>query len=117
MKFTRFEVAQHPRPPQHELRQRAVSDSGALIGHGANAQVDREWNHRFLDVAMGRSIRLVMKRRHVPSGAIAETDPFFRPLRVDRHNVEGVPTLEDTHDAPDEGLRRAAREHYGSREG
>ena len=117
MKFTRFEVAQHPRPRQHELRQRAVSDYGALTGHVANAQLDRERNHRFLDVAMSGSIRMVKKRRHIPAGAKSETDPCFITLRVNRHNVEGVPTLEVTHDAPDEGLRCTAREHYGSREG
>lgn len=56
--------------------------------------------------------------RSAPSPPKAREDGMkFTRFDVARHNVEGVPTLEDTHDAPDEGLRCTAREHYGSREG
>ena len=120
MKLTRLDFTRHPSPPQRELRQRGVLDSGGgLIGHVANAYVDGERNYRFLDVAMSRSIGLGRKHRLVPVEAIAETDPGSITLRVDRHTVEGAPTLDDPHEAPGEGLQRAAREHYshGSREG
>ena len=54
MKLARLEFTQHPRPPQHELRQRGVFDSGArFIGHVENIYVDNEGTFRFLDVAMG----------------------------------------------------------------
>jgi hypothetical protein len=47
-------VPQHPRPPQRELRQRAVFDSGGdLIGYVANVYVDEERNYRFVDIAVG----------------------------------------------------------------
>ena len=54
MKLARLDFTQHPRPPQHELRQRGVFDSGGrLIGHVENIYVDEEGTFRFLDVAMG----------------------------------------------------------------
>jgi hypothetical protein len=60
MKLTRLEFTQHPRPPQHELRQRGVFDSGVrLIGQVENIYVDNEGNFRFLDVAMGGFMGLV----------------------------------------------------------
>ena len=43
MNLTRLEFEQHPRPPQRELRQRGVFDSGgSLIGHVDNVYVDEE---------------------------------------------------------------------------
>ena len=54
MKLIRLAFPQHPRPPQRELRQRGVFDSGdRLIGHVVNIYVDDEKNFRFVDVAMG----------------------------------------------------------------
>ena len=54
MKLTRLAFTQHPRPPQRELRQRGVFDSGdSLIGHVENIYVDDDGNFRFVDVAMG----------------------------------------------------------------
>jgi hypothetical protein len=54
MNLTRLAYTQHPRPPQRELRQKSVLDSGGrLIGHMANIYVDDDRNFRFVDVAMG----------------------------------------------------------------
>jgi hypothetical protein len=54
MKLARLDFTQHPRPPQHELRQRGVFASGGrLIGYVENIYVDEEGTFRFLDVAMG----------------------------------------------------------------
>jgi hypothetical protein len=114
MNLSRLEFTQHPRPPQRELRQRGVFDSGdSLIGHVANVYVDDEGNFRFVDIAMGGVMGLGKKHRLVPVEAIAEGDPGSITLRVDQWTVEGTPTLGDPHEAPDEGLQRAAREHCG----
>ena len=54
MNLTKLEFPHHPRPPQRELRQRAVFDSGGdLIGYVANVYVDEERNYRFVDIAVG----------------------------------------------------------------
>ena len=76
MKLARLDFAQHPRPPQHELRQRGVFDSGArLIGHVENIYVDDEGTFRFLDVVMGGFMGLGKKHHLVPVEAIAEEEP------------------------------------------
>ena len=54
MKLARLEFPQHPRPPQRELRERGVFDSGGgPVGYVANVYVDEERNYRFVDVATG----------------------------------------------------------------
>jgi hypothetical protein len=112
--LTRLEFAQHPRPPQRELRQRSVFDSGGgLIGHVANVYVDYERNFRFVDIAMSGLIGLGRKHRLVPVEALAEGDPGSITLRVDRHTVEDAPTLDDPHVAPSAEQHRAARENCG----
>jgi hypothetical protein len=114
MKLILLTFPQHPRPPQREQRQRGVFDSGGrLIGYVANVYVADDGNYRFVDVARGWVLRLGTKHRLVPVKAIAEGEPGSVTLRVDRHTVEGAPTLGDPHAAPDEGLQRAAREHCG----
>ena len=114
MKLTRLEFTQHPRPPQRELRQRGVFDSGgSLIGHVVNIYVDDEENFRFVDVAMGGFMGLGKKHHLVPVEAIAEEEPGSITLTVDRRSVQSAPTLGDPHDAPDEDLQRTAREHCG----
>src|SRR3954447_8054713 len=51
MNLTRLAFPQHPRPPQRELRQRDVFDSGGgLLGYVANVYVNEERNFRFLDI-------------------------------------------------------------------
>jgi hypothetical protein len=113
MKLTKLEFTQHPRPPQRELRERGVFDSGGdLIGYVANVYVDEEGNYRFVDVATGGFVGwLGTKHRLVPVAAIAEGDPGSITLTVDRQTLDSAPTLADPHEAPDEGLQRAAREH------
>jgi hypothetical protein len=115
MNLTRLEFAQHPRPPQRELRQRGVFDSGGgLIGYVADVYVDDDGNYRFVDVATGELMgRLGTKHRLVPVEAVAEGEPGSITLTVDRHTVESAPTLGDPHEAPDEELQRAAREQFG----
>jgi hypothetical protein len=113
MKLARLEFPQHPRPPQRELRERGVFDSGGgLIGYVANVYVDDEGNYRFVDVATGRVMGwLGTKHRLVPVEAIAEGEPYSITLKVDRRTIESAPTLGDPHEAPDEDLQRAALEH------
>jgi hypothetical protein len=110
MNLTRLEFAQHPRPPQRELRQRGVFDSGgSLIGYVDNVYVDDEGNYRFVDVATGGVMGLGKKHHFIPVEAIAEGEPGSITLKVDRPTAESAPTLADPHDAPGEELQRAAR--------
>ena len=113
MKLDRLSFPQHPRPPQRELRQRGVFDSGGdLIGYVAQVYVDEEGNYRFVDVATGGVMGwLGAKHRLVPVEAIAEGEPGSIVLMVDRRTLESAPTLGNPHEAPDEDLQRAAREH------
>ena len=114
MNLTRLTFPQHPRPPQRELRQRDVLDSGGrLFAQVVNIYVDDDGNFRFVDVAMGGLLGFGKKHQLVPVEAIAEEDPGSITLMVDRRTVENAPTLGDPHGAPDEGLQRAAREHCG----
>ena len=118
MKLARLDFTQHPRPPQHELRQRGVFDSGGgLIGYVANVYVDDDGNYRFVDVATGGFMGLGTKHRLVSVEAIAEGEPGSITLKVDRRTLESAPTLGDPHAAPDEGLQRAARESLAKNSG
>jgi hypothetical protein len=105
MKLSRLEFTQHPRPPQNELRQRGVFDSGgSLIGY-----VDEEGTFRFLDVAMGGFIGIGKKHHLVVVKAIAEEEPASSiTLTLDQRTLHSAPTLGDPRTAPDEGLQRAA---------
>ena len=113
MKLIRLEFPQHPRPPQRELRQRGVFDSGgSLIGYVDNIYIDEERNYRFVDIAVGGFIGLSAKHHLVPVESIAEgAEPGSITLRVDQQTLEGAPTLGAPHEAPDEDLQRAALEH------
>jgi hypothetical protein len=114
MKLIRLDFAQHPRPPQRELRQRGVFDSGgSLIGYVANVYVDEERNYRFVDIAVGGFIGLSAKHHLVPVEAIAEGDPGSITLTVEQQTLDSAPILGGPHEAPDEDLQRAAREHCG----
>jgi hypothetical protein len=112
MKLARLEFTQHPRPPQRDLRQRGVFDSGgSLIGYVENIYVDEEGTFRFVDVAMGGFMGFAKKHHLVPVEAIAEEEPGSITLTLDQQTVlHNAPTLGDPHTAPDEGLQRAARE-------
>ena len=110
MKLARLEFTQHPRPPQNELRQRGVFDSGgSLIGHVENIYVDEEGTFRFVDVSMGGFMGIGKKHHLVAVEAIAEGEPDSITLTLDQQTVHSAPTLGDPHTAPDEGLQRAAR--------
>ena len=114
MNLTKLEFPHHPRPPQRELRQRAVFDSGGdLIGYVANVYVDGERNYRFVDVATGGFKGVGAKHRLVPVAVIAEGEPDFIILKVDPATLEGAPTLGAPYDAPNEELQRAARTNCG----
>jgi hypothetical protein len=118
MKLTRLEFTQHPRPPQRELRQRGVFDSGgSLIGHVENIYVDDEGTFRFVDVAMGGFMGIGKKHHLVPVEAIAEEEPGSITLRVDQQTVQSAPMLGDPHSAPEEGLQRAARKSLAKNSG
>jgi hypothetical protein len=119
MKLSRLEFTQHPRPPQNELRQRGVFDSGgSLIGYVENIYVDEEGTFRFLDVAMGGFIGIGKKHHLVAVKAIAEEEPASSiTLTLDQQTLHSAPTLGDPHTAPDEGLQRVAREYGGENSG
>jgi hypothetical protein len=112
MNLTRLDFAQHPRPPQRELRQKGVFGSeGSLIGHVENIYVDDEGTFRFVDIVMGGLMGIGKKHHLVPVEAIAEEEPGSSiTLTLDRQTVRSAPTLDDPHAAPEEGLQRAARE-------
>jgi hypothetical protein len=116
MKLIRLEFPQHPRPPQRELREWGVFDSGGdLIGYVANVYIDEERNYRFVDIAVGGFIGLSAKHHLVPVEAIAEGEPGSITLTVAQQTLDSAPTLGDPLEAPDEELQRAARKHYGLR--
>ena len=111
MNLARLAFTQHPRPPQRELRQRGVFDSGdRLIGHVVNIYVDEEENFRFVDVAVGGFMGIAKKHHLVPVEAIAEEEPGSITLTLDQQTVQSAPALDDPHAAPEEGLQRAARQ-------
>ena len=112
MNLTRLAHHHHPRPPHHELRQKSVFDSGDRhIGQLENLYVDEDRNLHFVDVVMSGILGFGKKHHLVPVEAIAEESPGSVTLTVDQETVESSPTLSDPHDAPDEDLQRAAREH------
>jgi PRC-barrel domain len=119
MKLARLEFTKHPRPPQHELRQRSVFDSGgSLIGQVENIYVDEEGTFRFVDVAMGGFMGFAKKHHLVPVEAIAEEEPGSSiTLTLDQQTVHSAPTLGDPHTAPEEGLQRAARQSLAENSG
>jgi hypothetical protein len=112
LNLTRLAFPQHPRPPQRELRQRGVFDSGGrLIGKVKNIYVDDDRSFRFVDVAMRKFLGFGKKHHLVPVEAIGDEESGYVTLTVDQQTVESAPTLGDPHAAPDEALQRAAREH------
>jgi hypothetical protein len=114
LKLIPLSFPQHPRPPQRELRQRGVLDSGGgLIGYVANVYVDEEGNYHFVDVATGGFKGLGAKHRLVPVAAVAEGEPGSITLKVDRATLQSAPTLGAPHEAPNEELQRAARTNCG----
>jgi hypothetical protein len=114
MNLTPLEHHQHPRPPHHELRQKSVFDSGNYhIGQVENLYVDDDMDLRFVDVSTSGLLGFGKKHHLVPVEVIAEEASGSITLTVDQQTVESAPTLSNPHDAPDEDLQRAAREHCG----
>lgn len=114
MNLRRLEHHQHPRPPHHELRQKAVFDSGLRgVGEVVNLYVDDDMELRFLDVCVSGFLGFGKKHHLVPAEAIAKEEPGSVTLNVDQQAVEGAPTLAHPRVVPDEDLQRAAHEHFG----
>jgi hypothetical protein len=103
-----------PQPPHHELRQKNVLDSRfGNIGQVENLYVDDDMELQFVDVVTSGFLGFGKKHHLIPVEAIAEEGPGSITLTVDEQTVESAPTLSNPHDAPDEDLQRAAREHCG----
>ena len=114
MNLVRLERRQHPRPPQAELRQRSVFDSGARhIGEVANLYVDDDRTLHFVDVVTSGFLGLGKKHHLVPVEAITDESPGSITLGVDEQTVEGAPAFSNPQAGPDDQLQRAVREHYG----
>jgi hypothetical protein len=114
MNLTRMEHHHHPRPPHHELRQKSVFASDDYhIGQVENLYVDDDMDLRFVDVSTSGLLGLGKKHHLLPVEVIAEEASGSITLTVDQQTVESAPTLSNPHDAPDEDLQRAAREHCG----
>jgi hypothetical protein len=114
MNLIRLQRHQHPRPPHQELRLKSVFDSGSRhIGQVSHLYVDDDRNLRFVDVVTSGFLGLGKKHHLVPVEAITDEAPGSVTLGVDQQTVEGAPAFSNPHAAPDEGLQRAVREHYG----
>src|SRR5215218_10607395 len=115
MVLIRLEHHEHPAPPQHEMRQKTVLDSGdSFVGTVANLYVDEDSRQlRFLDVLTSEFLGLERKHHLVPVEAVIEEDSGSITLGVDQEAVESAPRFPDPHVGPDEEYQRTIREHYG----
>jgi sporulation protein YlmC with PRC-barrel domain len=115
MALIRLEWHEHPAPPQHEMRQKRVLDSGdRFVGTVANLYVDEDSRQlRFLDVLTSEFLGLERKHYLVPVEAVSEEDSGSITLGVDQEAVESAPPFPDPHVGPDEDYQRTIREHYG----
>jgi hypothetical protein len=115
MALIRLELHEHPAPPQHEMRQKRVLDSGdRFVGTVANLYIDEEGRQlRFVDVLTSDFLGLERKHHLVPVEAVSEEDPGSITLGVDQETVERAPAFPDPHVAPDEEYQRTIRQHYG----
>ena len=119
MVLIRLEHHEHPAPPQHEMRQKTVLDSGdEIVGTVANLYVDEDSRQlRFVDVITDDQhyIFLGLEKKHhlLPVEAVSEEDSGSITLRVDQEAVASAPRFPDPHVGPDEEYQRTIREHYG----
>jgi sporulation protein YlmC with PRC-barrel domain len=96
MVLIRLEHHEHPAPPQHEMRQKTVLDSGdEIVGTVANLYVDEDSRQlRFVDVITDDQhyIFLGLEKKHhlVPVEAVREEDSGSITLRVDQEAVESA---------------------------
>ena len=104
MVLIRLEHHEHPAPPQHEMRQKAVLDSGnEIVGTVANLYVDEDSRQlRFLDVLTSDFLGLERKHHLVPVEAVSEEDSGSITLRVDQEAVQSAPPF------PEAGTRRGS---------
>jgi hypothetical protein len=117
MNLVRLARHQHPAPPDQELRNKSVFDSGSWrIGHVENLYVEEDSRRlRFVDVVTSGFLGLGRKHCLVPVEAIADQAPGSITLEVNRRTLESesTPAFYNPQIAPDERLQRATREHYG----
>ena len=115
MNLVRLARHQHPAPPDQELRQKSVFDSGSRhIGQVANLYVVEDSRRlRFVDVVTGGFLGLGRKHCLVPVEAITDQAPGSITLEVDQRSLESAPAFFNPQIAPDERSQRATREYYG----
>jgi sporulation protein YlmC with PRC-barrel domain len=115
MALIRLELHEHPAPPQQEMRQKSVLDSGgSVVGTVANLYVDEDSKQlRFVDVVTSEFLGLERKHHLVPVEAVSEEDSGSITLGVDQEAVESAPRFQDPHVGPDEEYQLTIREHYG----
>ena len=111
----RLEHHEHPAPPQHEMRQKSVLDSGGtVVGTVANLYVDEDSRQlRFVDVVTSDFVGLERKHHLVPVEVVSDQDPGSITLGVDQETVERAPAFPNPHVGPDEEYQRTIRQHYG----
>ena len=115
MALIRLEWHELPAPPQHEMRQKTVLDSGdEILGTVANLYVDEDSRLlRFVDIVTSEFLGLERKHHLVPVEAVSDQDPGSITLGVDQEAVESAPRFQDPHVGPDEEYQLTIREHYG----
>jgi hypothetical protein len=114
MKLIRLQHDQHLRPPQHELRQKRVLDSGyRSIGEVENLYVDEDMEVHFVDVVRSGFMGLRTTHHLVPAEAIVNEDAGSITLALDQQVVESAPPYTTPYAGPHEELQRVTREHYG----
>jgi len=114
MVLIRLERHEHPAPPQHEMRQKSVLDSGdELVGTVANLYADDDRVVHFIDVTTSGFFGSGTKHHLVPVEAVSEEDSGSITLRVNQEAVQSAPPFPDPHVGPDEEYQRTIREHYG----
>src|SRR5918994_2695126 len=89
MALIRLEWHEHPAPPQQEMRQKRVLDSGdRFVRTVANLYVDEDSRQlRFLDVLTSEFLGWERKHHLVPVEAVSEEDPGLITLGVNQQTV------------------------------
>ncbi len=115
MPLISLEWHEHPAPPQHEMRQKSVLDSGgSVVGTVANLYVESNSGQlRFVDVVTSDFLGLERKHHLVPMEALSEEDPGSITLGAEQETVQSAPEFSNPQVVPDEEYQRTIREHYG----
>jgi hypothetical protein len=109
-----LQTTKPPWPPEHKHLQQRL-DALNLPPVGDESYHIHTLLHVYVDgqpVSVPANIGIDLSQGIEPS-LHTEGNPDSITLRVDRHTVEGAPTLANPHAAPDEELQRAAREQCG----